>query len=491
MGMIYENASLTVAASLSSADKDGFLRPRTQHLSHNFSIEHPSIEKGTVELKVRTAFTKHLRRDLGRIRDTWRANLSMPAATPEPLDYRAWCYQEKIVSRRLLSFCIKEIEWDCLSGTDCECGGRSRLFKTDGPDARNGSPRQIYQSLRQDDLSVPSVDLRGGNSRELSMALVSLFNPSRETNPLAAAEATSPKNERERNAWLLWRTRLVPSYSQLRLTKEMDRLPALSAVARGLEPLCGGEGYLAGMWLSDLATSLSWQAGAFGSNGPQPGGTPSQYRAPSWSWASIEGPVDACFDYEDDYQPICNAISVKYRLAGEDPFSNVEHASVRVRGHMVPATLRTEQASTSYGQGWPVDYYCEVKGTASKLYMFPDTPLGQKDSSVYRASLKPGESQSKLECAVHLFAILIARPRLMTGFKDTTGAPTLDFEADRWITFLVLTASGTGSKSFCRIGIIPHAPSPGLSGQGNKWHERWQRKKKWYERWPMKEITLV
>ena len=229
MGMIYENAPLTVAASLSSADKDGFFRQRTQHLSHTFNIKHPSIEIGTAELKVRTAFKKHLRRDIGRIRDNWREN--------------------------------------------CECGVRRRLFETDGPDARNGSPRQVHQSLQQDDQSVPSMNLRGGNSRELSMALVNVINPSRENTSSATAAAAPLKDERERNAWLLWRTR--PSYSQLRLTKEMDRLPALSAIARGLESLCGGERYLAGMWLSDLATSLSWQAGAFATNRPQPGRSPS------------------------------------------------------------------------------------------------------------------------------------------------------------------------------------------------------------------------
>ncbi|RDW56723.1 hypothetical protein BP6252_14016 [Coleophoma cylindrospora] len=481
MGMIYENASLTVAASLSSADKDGFLIPRTQYKSHDFTIKHQSVENGTVVLQVRTAIKKHLRRDIGRIRHTWRANLSMPAAAPEPLDYRAWCYQEKIVSRRLLSFCISEIEWDCQSGTNCECGARRRLFDIDGPDARNGSPRQAYQSLQHTDSGVPRSDMRGGNSRGLSTSLVELLNPSSEIKSSATESINPPEDARETNSWLLWRTRLVPSYSQLRLTKEMDRLPALSAVARGLEPLAGRQGYLAGMWLSDLANALSWQAGAYSTNGPRPGRLSCQYRAPSWSWASIEGPVDACFDYEDDYHPICNILSVHYSLAGEDPFSNVESASARIRGHLVPATLRTTQAPPKSGQDWEVDYYCEANGTACKLHMYPDTPIGQTDSSLHRSSLNPGESQGKLDGNVQLLAILMARPRTMTGFKDRTTAPTLDFGADRWITFLVLTHSRTGSDCFCRIGIVPHASSVRLSGEGDQW----------YKRWPMEEITLV
>ena len=480
MDKIYENASLTVVASLSSTDKDGFLKPRTQHLGHTFSIEHPSIENGIAELKVRAAFKKHLRRDIGMIRDTWRANLAMPAATPEPLDYRAWCYQEKIVSRRLLSFCIKEIEWDCQSGTDCECGGRRRNFETDGPDARNGSPRQVYQSLRQDDLSVHSGSLRGGDSRDLTEALVNILNPGQETTPSAVVADTPYKDENRGNAWLLWRTRLVPSYSQLRLTQGMDRLPALSAVARGLNSICGGGGYLAGMWLSDLATSLSWKAGAFATDGPQPGRPCSQYRAPSWSWASIEGAVNSCFDYEDDYQPICVVGKVDYRLAGKDPFSNVESASAHVRGHLIPATLKTEAAPDD-SQNWPTNYYCRVNGTTAQLYMFPDTPIEQSGSSLHRVALSPGDSQSKLDCPVQLLAILMARPRSMIGFRDRTNASTVDFEVERWVTFLALTASGSGSDSFCRIGIVPRASTSGLSRQDAKW----------YERWPIRDVTLV
>ncbi|SPO07735.1 uncharacterized protein DNG_10430 [Cephalotrichum gorgonifer] len=46
--------------------------------------------------------------------------------------------------------------------------------------------------------------------------------------------------------------------------------------------------YLAGLWLEDLIQRLCWSIGRHA----EPGFRPQVYRAPTWSWASIEGDVD-------------------------------------------------------------------------------------------------------------------------------------------------------------------------------------------------------
>src|SRR5437762_6471322 len=98
MGQIYKNAYLTVAASSAAADSDGFLRTRTQHISTAFEINHLILESGRVEFRVRTVLEKHKRHDIAtKIRDSWRANLIGPAGQMEPLDYRAWVFQERLV----------------------------------------------------------------------------------------------------------------------------------------------------------------------------------------------------------------------------------------------------------------------------------------------------------------------------------------------------------------------------------------------------------
>lgn len=265
----------------------------------------------------------------------------------------------------------------------------------------------------------------------------------------------SPVQE-QHHAWPQWRTHLVPSYSQLKLTKDMDRLPALSAVARGLESVCGKGEYVAGMWLSDLAISMTWRAGAFGTNGLQPGRLPSEYRAPSWGWASIEGPVDSLYDYEDEFEPICSVESVEFAPAGSDPFSNAAAATARVHGHLLPGVLKTGEVSSKDGSK-TTQYLCIVNET--EFHLFPDTPLAQSGSSVRRSPLQQGEPNDGLNCPVYLLAVLMARPRRNTGFVDETDAPTVDFTADRWVTFLVLTRLESPKDTYSHIGLMVAASS--------------------------------
>lgn len=57
----------------------------------------------------------------------------------------------------------------------------------------------------------------------------------------------------------------------------------------GLAGLCGEmfkDKYLAGFWLKDLVDGLLWSVWE-----GRPASQPAKYRAPSWSWASLEGPI--------------------------------------------------------------------------------------------------------------------------------------------------------------------------------------------------------
>ncbi|PSN70567.1 HET-domain-containing protein, partial [Corynespora cassiicola Philippines] len=73
---------------------------------------------------------------------------------------------------------------------------------------------------------------------------------------------------------------LVEDYSNCRLTIQDDKLPALSGVASRFCAITKDQ-YLAGHWRIDLAGSLFWEGlRAF---------RVKSYRAPTWSWASIDG----------------------------------------------------------------------------------------------------------------------------------------------------------------------------------------------------------
>jgi hypothetical protein len=78
--------------------------------------------------------------------------------------------------------------------------------------------------------------------------------------------------------------KLIGSYSPLKMTYSSDKLVALSGVAEvvyGAQDFC--HGYLAGLWRETLIQDMLW----FVTTAHEP--RPSEFRAPSWSWASVEG----------------------------------------------------------------------------------------------------------------------------------------------------------------------------------------------------------
>ena len=86
---------------------------------------------------------------------------------------------------------------------------------------------------------------------------------------------------------------LASQFSAVRLTKSSDRLPKFSGLAKVAQTFMKSR-HLAGSWENDIVSSLTW----FGQYGPIEK-QPEPYRAPTWSWASIEGPVcwpDTCYE---------------------------------------------------------------------------------------------------------------------------------------------------------------------------------------------------
>jgi hypothetical protein len=121
-----------------------------------------------------------------------------------------------------------------------------------------------------------------------------------------------------------------------KLTKTSDRLVALQGLATQVEQLTG-QRYCAGFWINDnLPTSLLWTAAA------PPFLRPREYRAPSWSWASIDGSVN--FNYNRftgtvsiqilDVQPILDhSANFKHRN------SIVRPIALNLRGVLLPALV--------------------------------------------------------------------------------------------------------------------------------------------------------
>ncbi|KAK4120559.1 HET-domain-containing protein, partial [Parathielavia appendiculata] len=95
-----------------------------------------------------------------------------------------------------------------------------------------------------------------------------------------------PENQKPGATPLDW-FRVVERYSACELTQPWDKLVAISGIAKHVQQGSGGVRYLAGLWSDRAAKGLLWlRRGPVLKRDPAWAG-----RAPSWSWASVDGPV--------------------------------------------------------------------------------------------------------------------------------------------------------------------------------------------------------
>lgn len=155
------------------------------------------------------------------------------------LNTRVWAYQERLISPRILHFTEGQLFWEC----------KKVLEVKDGLDRLCG---EIYP--------CPAFTGR----------CLDLSSLSRGANDLI-------------HTWYMYL--MSQNYAARRLTVLSDKLPAISALAKVWAHHLKAP-YLAGLWHYQLPWGLSWCR--LGRLKPKP----KDYRAPSWSWASLNCDVE-------------------------------------------------------------------------------------------------------------------------------------------------------------------------------------------------------
>ncbi|KAF2762494.1 HET-domain-containing protein [Pseudovirgaria hyperparasitica] len=149
----------------------------------------------------------------------------------------------------------------------------------------------------------------------------------------------------------------IEAFSKRSLTVDGDRLPALAGVARVFADNGMLGGYLAGIWGDEFLRGLLWQVQR--RNGGAKHRRASEYRAPSWSWASIEGPVEnstlqRAFEgtrmleelgYDRRHVQQLLQLTASVTMDDADIFGIVEKAHISARGALLKAVckLRREE----------------------------------------------------------------------------------------------------------------------------------------------------
>ncbi|KAF2807093.1 HET-domain-containing protein [Mytilinidion resinicola] len=283
MAQVYQNSTLTISASAASHAFDGCFRDRTRrHISLPSS---PFPQLPTRRLVIANA----------------NPNSQRFVARESPLRRRGWVLQEEILSPRLLHFTHDGLFWECETHSATEL-----------------APAGLDP--------IPLLD-----KRSVSHA----FSAS-----LGFGDAGAPTPWSAAHPWHLTWANIVRDFSERSLTYAADKLVALSGVARVVQTHLGGDEYLAGLWRGDLLVGLCWSA----AQTPQEHhARPEAYRAPSWSWAAVDGAVTMRRFHlapRDVITPFADLVDAGVELAADDAaLGQVTGGFVKLDGVVLSASV--------------------------------------------------------------------------------------------------------------------------------------------------------
>jgi hypothetical protein len=399
MASIYENAFLTIRASWSIDGDAGILSNRyirNAPMSHwpwkepyNTGIPTPDVNPKELDstassqspvILARFMQEHHAKEVVRKQPDLRKTFESGPRSKQyEPLSTRAWVYQEYLMSSRSLSYYGTEMTWECGQMRRCEC--------------------KYAQIIREKCIMTAAQEF--GQLKILSMMYRLGLS----------------------NMGMGW-SDIVKDYSRLQLTYESDRLPALSGLAsrysglcsakwRGSKSLISGPGgiyvpedpqppenlrlrYLAGIWEFELPVNLLWYRSHNLSSAAESTSTnrwryDGKYRAPTWSWAAVVGPVDfMTISQEEDNSRIAVAQieGIEYSIKGIDPHGDSASASMSLKSFTVTGELVWSDKQTPQ---------VAVKNGANQKYVdiMLDFATSEDGVAVYKTALRQ----------VHLFEI--------------------------------------------------------------------------------------
>ncbi|KAJ9625914.1 hypothetical protein H2203_004682 [Taxawa tesnikishii (nom. ined.)] len=209
MDQVYGNATMTIAAAASESVHGGLFR---RWEKRQCCLPYDQSE---------TSKSVYVQEDL-----------------PESINYladRAWTFQERVLSRRVLTYSGYQVTWHC--PTDAQWSYKWSVYSERLPD---GTP--------YNDGVVQAQDMQ--------------------------------MYDKAADYW----THAVQEYSRRSMSRPEDKLKALAGLAKLVYRSTGDE-YLAGLWKEDLPLQLCWHVLC-------PVATPVPVPwAPSWSWASLDGRI--------------------------------------------------------------------------------------------------------------------------------------------------------------------------------------------------------
>jgi hypothetical protein len=240
-----------------------------------------------------------------------------------PLLTRAWVLQERLLSPRVLHFGRHELFWECKASAACECSFLNQV-----------EPEYLVKVQHHERLN----------------------------------------SNRNNHAKLVhdWH-QVVELYTTLDMTYEKDKFNAISGLARRVNRM--ESDYVAGLWMDSMVADMLWEV-------PDPSERPHIWRAPSWSWASVNRKVKYVHELRnnskvDSYFDILGGATV---AAGENDMGELASAYLDIEAEFTIVSLAIyARPEGSLARPEPtlavkgIVFNQPEKGTGAGLSFIPDT----------------------------------------------------------------------------------------------------------------------
>ena len=411
MASVYSAAYLTIVASNASGDSEGFLRLRPE--GDIVAIPYQASQ-GSNEMISSGSYKCFPKRWVPSVDNQLYLQLASTHRScrtvkdhlqTEPLSQRAWAMQERYLSTRALFIGKKQMFWECQVTALSETGDRLDIY-----------------------------------------------------NPLRQVDRTTGPNAWGTKAW----SELVAEYSTRALTKPSDKLPAFSGLASAFPrpltpPSCqprDNKKYLAGIWKDSLLEGLLW------SRAGEKISIPSEYRAPSFSWASIDGAVkflidDLQLDKSGKYfHPLAYSYGFEMEHEGPGLYGQVKWGKLLMGAPkheiklLVKYPLTIDEVSSVKSFSFEVQATKKFESTLSNLH---------STTSLIMDGHFDGRAKGKMHSP--LFAIFLARTPVgpdrhsWMSYGASYGAPHV-LDLDKKYHGLLVSPADTGSEDFIRVGMF-------------------------------------
>ncbi|OAP56326.1 hypothetical protein AYL99_09505 [Fonsecaea erecta] len=233
---------------------------------------------------------------------------------------RAWVFQERFLSPRMLYFDRRQLYWECRQLSASEV-------------APWGLPGKSMIPLKQEQ---DQWDIRNLITRPLADSQPRyVLDDSQTPSPVPANWA-----------------RMVEMYSAAGLTVKSDKVVALAGVVKAIKSLTR-DGYYAGLWHDTMLCGLSWYLDHHCRPSEiAPYRRSATYRAPSWSWMSMDGAISMShttypLDARLGRYTLATIRGVDVHTVDEDGNGNIIDGSITIEGHLAECELKAQQLAKS------------------------------------------------------------------------------------------------------------------------------------------------